>query len=286
MSAEPRFTPPLAGGPSGPGHAAWFASLAGAGLSFLLFHILAPYGPASPWVAHVAGFGSVVGATLTVSCYTPAPAARRFALARPLLVLLVAAIVLGIAHRFGAMSWGPALPALIAVVVLVGLLAAGTCLGAFVGARIEEPGHVLFVALASSLADIFSVTQPEGPSAAIVRSEVALSLLALSWPMLGSDQVAPLLGVGDVVFTALYLAVARRHGLSPTRTVAWLAAAYGVTMLAVFVTQAAVPALPFLGAGMLLAHPRTWRVPARDRRRGILVLSVMAAVFIALILRR
>lgn len=277
MSAEPRVNPP-SGRQSGPGNAAWFASLGGAAAGFVLFRMLAPYGPTSPWVAHAVGFGSVVGATLAVSCFTPAPADRRVALAPPLIAMLGTAAALALVQRFGATGWWAALA------VLVALLGAGTYLGAFVGGRIEDPGHVPFVAVASALADIFSVTQPAGPSAAIVRSEVALSLLALSWPMLGTDRVAPLLGVGDVVFTALYLAVARRHGLSSMRTVVGLAAAYGVTMLTVFATRTAVPVLPFLGAGMLLAHPRTWRVPARDRRRGIVALSVMAAAFIALIL--
>jgi hypothetical protein len=36
---------------------------------------------------------------------------------------------------------------------------------------------------------------------------------------------------------------------------------------------------------MLLAHPEARRAPVADRRRGLVVLSVMAALFVALLLR-
>jgi hypothetical protein len=266
--------------PGQAGRAAWLASLAGAALAFTAFRFAAVHGPNSPWVAHVMGFGWVVAVTLMVSRHAPVPRTRPFALAEPLVVIAIAAATLGLLLKFEVRAWTGSLS------VLVVLLAAGTSLGAFVGSRIEQPGHLLFVAVASSLADIFSVAAPEGPSAAIVRSEVALSVLALSWPMLGSQQISPLLGVGDVVFTALYVAAARRHDLPVSRTLGALAFAYAMTMLAVLAAAAAVPALPFLGGAMLLAHPRTWRVPERDRRRGLVALSVMTAVFIALVLRR
>jgi hypothetical protein len=46
-----------------------------------------------------------------------------------------------------------------------------------------------------------------------------------------------------------------------------------------------VPALPFLGAAMLIAQPRAWQVPEQDRWRGFVALSVMAALLLALMLR-
>ncbi len=114
-----------------------------------------------------------------------------------------------------------------------------------------------------------------GPSHAIVESEVALSVLALPWPMLGTPNIEAFLGAGDLVFTALYVAVARRHGLSLARTAVALVLAYVATMAAVIVLAATLPALPFLGLGMLLVHPSARKPPAQDRVRGTVVAALV-----------
>jgi hypothetical protein len=249
--------------------------LAVAAAVFVVARLAGPLLDVPALVAYAVGFGCVVGAALGAGREAPVQPRLPTLLAQlaPSLAVLVLVLVVR------PSSW------LAALCVFVALLTAGSLLGAFVGARIQHTGHLLFVAIASSLADLFSVTQPEGVSAAIASSEVALSIVALSFPMLGTDQVEPLLGVGDVVFTALYLAAARRHGLPLLRTVLALAFAFFVTMLAVIVFRVPVPALPFLGAAMLIAQPRAWQVPEQDRWRGFVALSVMAALLLALMLR-
>ncbi|MDD9970599.1 MAG: hypothetical protein OXR73_30460, partial [Myxococcales bacterium] len=142
-----------------------------------------------------------------------------------------------------------------AAVVMWCLLLLGVAVGTFVGARVERPGHLLFVALVSSLADIVSVYHPQGVSHAIIESETALSLLALSFPMLGTDAIEPLLGVGDLVFVALYLTASRVHQLSLRRTLAALSLGLAVTAASVVVLEMALPALPFLGLSILIALP-------------------------------
>ncbi|HKU36952.1 MAG TPA: hypothetical protein VJR89_02360 [Polyangiales bacterium] len=227
----------------------------------------------SAYVAHAVGFGCVVACTLAVSRFAP----DRLPHVVPIALGGIALVAGSYALREPV--W------LCALAVAIALWAGGSALGALVGARIEHPGHLLFVALASSLADLFSVLSPSGPSAAIAQSEIALSLAAVSWPMLGSRNIEPFLGAGDIVFSGLYLASARKYGFALRRTLLALASGYAVTMLAVFALQTAVPALPFLGGAMLWAHPETRRPPAADRRRGLVVLSVMAALFLALLLR-
>jgi hypothetical protein len=263
MNSEPRFTPQLV---------AWSTSLLCVGLAFCAA-LAAPLG-ASPLTAYVFGFACVAGAALAVGRFAPGKA-------RVVVPILLSALaVLGLAFVYGARAGWPA-----ALAVSIALLAAGTSLGALVGARIQHSGHLLFVALASALADVFSVTSPEGPSAAISKSDVALSVAAVAWPMLGTGRVEPFLGAGDIVFTGLYIATARKHELSMRRTLIALAAGYVATMLCVVAFQVAIPALPFLGGAMLIAHPEARRPPAADRRRGFVALSVIAAVFLALLLR-
>jgi hypothetical protein len=277
MSAEPRFTmpyAPLVHPASRIG--AWAGSLALAAGAFVLARFLAPLVNVAPVAAFAVGFGCVTLAALAAGFEAPAQS-RALSLAASLAPALVLLLIVFVTRPS---TW------LAALCVFVTLLAAGSTLGGFVGGHIQHPGHLLFVAIASSLADVFSVTQPEGLSAAIVQSEAALSVAALSFPMLGTRQIEPLLGVGDVVFTALYLAAARRHGLPLLRSVLSLAFAFFVTMLAVIVFRAPVPALPFLGAAMLITQPRVWQVPERDRWRGFVALLIMASVLLTLMLRR
>jgi hypothetical protein len=165
-----------------------------------------------------------------------------------------------------------------ALVVTVALLWLGGWVGAWVGGAIEHPGQLLFVALLSSFADVVSVKHPSGVSAAIAESETALSLLALPWPMLGTPSIEPFLGVGDVVFTALYVSAARAHGLSLWKTQSALLAGFVVTTLLVLASETAIPALPLLGVAMLVAH-REVRTPREaDRRVGWMVIALAAVV--------
>lgn len=263
MNSEPRFTRQVG---------AWAASLVCTALAFCA--ALAVPADVSPVVAYILGFGCVVGATLAAGAF--APGAPRAVVP----ILLSALALLGLAFGLGPSAGWP-----VALGVSIALLAAGPSLGALVGTRIAHAGHLLFVVLASAIADVFSVTAPEGPSAAISKSEAALHIAAVAWPMLGTGHVEPFLGAGDLVFTGLYIASARKHELSMRRTLLALAGGYVATMLCVVAFQVAVPALPFLGGAMLVAHPEARRPPVADRRRGFVALSVIAAVFLALLLR-
>ncbi len=252
----------------------WAFAIASAAGCFLVSARFASELALAPLAAYVVGFACVVSATLAAGLNAPRPAKANW------LVVVAALLGLLLVRAFG----GPGVGASLCVLVL--LLCFGSVAGAAVGGAIEEPGHLLFVALVSSLADTFSVTQPEGPSAALVSSPEALSLLALSWPMLGTSQIAPLLGVGDVLFASLYLAAARAHALPGRRTVLALGLGFLVTMLTVIVTELPIPALPFLGAAMLLVHPAARLPPARDRRKAFAMVFLMALALALLFLRR
>jgi hypothetical protein len=234
---------------------------------------LAPRLPIEPVAAYAIGFCAVFGSAIATSVVCP-PLQRRalWMGALPILLLWVLAQLGGADVRAAA-------------VVTIALLLCGTCLGSVVGTAIEHPGHLVFVAIVSAASDAASVFHPSGPSAAIAQSARALSLLALPWPMLGTDRIEPFLGVGDVVFTALYIASTRRHGLPLWRTLLGLTLGYLVTMVTVVGLEATVPALPFLGLGVVLAQPEARRPPPRDRVRGYALAAVVVGVVAVLLLR-
>jgi hypothetical protein len=276
------------GGSSGPGPApglrasgraalrpwiGWLSAIGWAEVLLVGAHRLSPGVALAPVLAFVIGFGAVVGTSLLCAARCPLAGPRLLAW----LALPAAGLIALQLHSPGELEQ--------AMGVTACLLFGGTLLGTIVGGAIEHPGHLVFVAIVSAAADVFSVFHPSGPSAAVAQSEAALSVLALPWPMLGTRAIEAFLGIGDVIFTALYMAAARRHALSLGRTALALTLGYVVTMVAVVALEVAVPALPFLGLSMVAAHAQARTPPSRDRLRGYATAAAVVAVVAVLLLR-
>jgi hypothetical protein len=167
------------------------------------------------------------------------------------------------------------------VIVATALVALGWAIGAAIGRRVQHPGHLLPACIVAACADIASVVSPHGPTHAIVSSERALSLLAVSFPVLGTTDAAPALGAGDLVFAALLLGAARVHALPYVRTALLVLAGAIAAALLSAALEAAVPALPTIGAAVLLGVPRVRRLERRDRMPAQ-VFMVLAATAAAL----
>ena len=254
----------------------WCLRLAGSGLLVWAVSLVSPHVPLPmPWSFCVA-FGAVCAQTMVVGRVAPFGDRRWFWGLTPFL-LLGGALIL---------TLRPPLSGADAAAVTVMLLGAGSLIGAVIGGEIKHPGHLLPVAVVSSLVDVFSVLHPSGPTAHVVRSEVALNLLVLPWPFLGTPHIAPVLGVGDVAFAALYFSASRAHGLSLRRT--WLALGFGclVTLLVLLTFVQAVPALPMFGLAMLIAHPEARRLPKEERKQALLGLGIVCVLFAAVFVLR
>ena len=255
----------------GPRHfcAALLSAAVGFGVSYMLATRVAP----PLMAAYVVAFGCVTASALAAAACAPRTTRARLAFAGPAVAALLLASVLGVS------AWS-------SLLVLLALLTLGPLIGAGVGSRIEHPGHLLFVAIVSAFADVFSVVHPEGPSALLAKSKPALSLLAVPWPMLGTERIEAVLGVGDVVFAGLYLSASRAHRLSMSRTLVALLAAFALAMLVVIATELPVPVLPFMGLMVVAVHRQARTPPAKDRKPALALLLALCAVFTALLLYR
>jgi hypothetical protein len=76
---------------------------------------------------------------------------------------------------------------------------------------------------------------------------------------------------------ALYATAAARFALPEKRT--WMALTGGLAsaMVAVLVLEIALPALPFLGLAMVVAHPETRLPPHHERPQAALGIALVAA---------
>ncbi|MFO0682754.1 MAG: hypothetical protein U0234_11910 [Sandaracinus sp.] len=254
----------------------WAAALAASVLAFLGTALVAPRVPLDPGASLAAAIASylfsyacVSACTLAVARVAPDLGPRALGVVVPVVALLVA-------------LHGAEASLATAAIVLGALLAAGTSAGAALGARVQAAGHLLPVAIVSSVADAVSVLTPGAPSQLAVDTPAVLSLVALPWPFVGTSDQPAILGVGDVAFAALYLAAARKHGLSLARTIVALAIGLGATALAVAATSLPLPALPALGLAIVVAHPEARRVPPADRTAAWIgcVLAIGVGVFV------
>jgi hypothetical protein len=226
----------------------------------------------SPVVAYACAYAGLVAVTLGAALQ-PVPSRRRLAAT---VAVTVAVVVLAALLR----------PLGVAGSIAVGLvlLAGGSTIGAALGAGVAHAGHLLPVAVVSALADAVSVLHRSGPSATIASDGEVAALFALPAPVPDLGWV-PILGVGDVVFTALYVAAARRHGLGVRRMLGALGLGYAATLLAVVELARALPALPFLGLALVLLVPEARAIPLAERRTAWSVMLGCGVATLALLAR-
>lgn len=171
------------------------------------------------------------------------------------------------------------------LVVTAALLLVGSLVGSVIGSGVLHAGHLLLAAYVTTIADAVSVLSEKGVSAAVVKSKPLLALLAISWPVPGFPDIAPVLGIGDIVMTTVYVAASRATGLSVRRTLLAMIVAYGAVWAGLWVTERALPALPFLAVSFVIFQPSVWKLRQEDRRPALIGAVVITLAFVAMALR-
>ena len=234
-----------------------------------------PHLQVGPLLADVVAFAGAAG--LGIAALAVAATAE-VALAPTLGIAAVAAAAL-LALAFSQPSASLALP-----IVNGALLCLGWALGTSLGRRVQHPAHLFPACVVAASADLVSLLSPEGPSHAIANSERALSLLAIGFPVPGSEAIAPALGVGDLLFMGLALGVARAHGLPYARTVGCCVLGVALAGLAAACLGLAIPALLPIAATLLLGLPVIRRLRREDRaaaKWSMVVAGSVAAASVA-----
>jgi hypothetical protein len=158
-------------------------------------------------------------------------------------------------------------------------------LGTSLGRRVQHPAHLLPACVVAASADLVSLLSPEGPSHAIAQSDRALSVLAVWFPVPGSPAVAPALGIGDLLFMALILGVARAHGLPYIRSVVACVIGTALAGLAAACLGVAVPALVPIAASVIVGLPVIRRLRKADRSAALLSMLIAGSLAVASIAR-
>lgn len=235
---------------------------------------LAPGIAAAPELAFTLAYAAVSLEILVLSALVPVFPARALI---PVACTALAGLGLLAGSAAGA---GPA------ALLTLALGAGTTVVGAALGARTEKLGQLVAVALVSGLADLWSVLDPGAPSARLAERAMAeperLVLVALPFPLLGTELVPAVTGAGDVLFAALYVAAFRRHERPVTRVLLALALGFALGCVGLLLSERPLPLLPLLGGAVIASEPSARSLSAREWRT---VLGVCAALLLAIALR-
>ncbi len=158
--------------------------------------------------------------------------------------------------------------------------------GGALGSRVQHPGHLLPAGVVAACADVISVVSPSGPTHALAESERALAVTAFHFPVPGTTVIAPVIGVGDLVFLALVLAAASAHALPYGRIVALAFVGLLFAGFASALAKSAMPALPFLIAPVLLFVPAARTLARKDKNVATLAIGVSVALAAVTMARR
>ena len=221
------------------------------------------------------------------------PATALFLLLRPEVAIAVAQwlhLDKGVLARVAAI---PAFPGQGLIGNLV-LIFWAVLLGRLVSRVIREGKLLLPVAVAASLADIFTVFWGF-VGQAVEKAPKEVEAFSAQAPALevAKQTAAPVLtsvGMGDFLFLAIFLSVALRFAMNATGAV-W-AAFVSMLVAAVVLTfwfPGGIPGLPFISIGVLLVNRKHLSFTAEEKRSllvaGGAVLVVIAIIVFMLVLR-
>jgi len=158
------------------------------------------------------------------------------------------------------------------------LLAAG--IGLWIGTGIDEPAHLIPIALVATLADIWSVSA--GATAVIIRSE-QIHYFLLRFPLLGGPEPAVpfLIGLTDFLFFGIFYQAALRFDLGGRRNLALLGASFVIAVSSALLAGVGLPVLPFMGLLFVAGNWSRLQMKREDLKQTVLFLAGVLLVFLA-----
>ncbi|MCX7766068.1 MAG: hypothetical protein N2246_05115 [Candidatus Sumerlaeia bacterium] len=195
--------------------------------------------------------------------------------------LFALVIIDNYAHKFDSLGYGWSFLISDLAIIFIGVL-----LGKLLASSVAQRSWIIPIALVAMVADVWSVTY--GPSYYIsTQPPKVLRHFMLFYPLLGASTteatiipywLRPFVGMGDVIFIALYLELVRKYELH----IFWSRLAMTVAMM-IPITLASlagkgVPALPFMSAFFVFTNFRYLEVKKNELIQCVIFICVMMAI--------
>jgi hypothetical protein len=205
---------------------------------------------------------------------------------------------------------------LIKPLVALGLMAVAVPIGYWIGERMEKVTNLIPLAIAMSLADIFSlfiqgptkriaddltthyervaaVASQAPPAEAAQRIAELRAPLAdfiiVHFPIAGHEMTSPMLGIGDFVVLAFLFRAAWVHHMSARLVFASAALSILAALWTAELLRMPVPGLPFIAIGTIsvlwLSQPRMRKLDRQERVLSVAVVAIFVGLIVATYLR-
>ncbi len=165
-----------------------------------------------------------------------------------------------------------------ALIIDIGLLGIGCHVGKIVAQGVSERSYLVPLSLVASVMDLWSVWG--GPSQLIIQNPQSHNYFLILYPLLGTQQIYPTIGLGDITFMALYLGVIPRYQLKRRQT-SWalIVAIFSVYLLSVLSAKP-LPAIPFISAAFLVVNWKLLEFKKKELQTTFLFITIFLAILI------
>jgi len=101
----------------------------------------------------------------------------------------------------------------------------------------------------------------------------------ISFPVIGTPDIMPMIGVTDFVFFGLYIELARKFGLPLKKNIRFLLGIFLAVLILAMVLQHGIPVLPFMAVGFIVINFRDLPFEKEDRKNTVVMIVVLTLVF-------
>ncbi|HEY3298733.1 MAG TPA: hypothetical protein VGK34_08775, partial [Armatimonadota bacterium] len=158
------------------------------------------------------------------------------------------------------------------------LMLAAVPFGYLVSFIIKEPNILVPVALVAGIVDFWNVMV--GPLGKVVEKHPAIvDKVSVHVPSVVRGLPAPTIGMGDIVFLAMFFGVVYRFGMN-AKSAFWLGyILLAVSLFAVLIFPIAIPALVPMGIAIVISNFNRFKL-----KRDEILATVIVSVFVAALL--
>lgn len=159
------------------------------------------------------------------------------------------------------------------------LIAAGTGLALIILLLFRERNILFPMALVAAVVDFWGVAA--GPTALAMKSAPKMvERASVKVAALGSIEPISFVGLGDVVFVALFGGAVAAFGLRLWATLSWTMALLILAMALAILGPVPIPALPFAALALLLPNRKSFSLAREEKLAALTVTVVVASLLV------
>jgi len=159
----------------------------------------------------------------------------------------------------------------------LGLLGIAVILGGGLCKLVEKVAYIIPLSIIAGVADFWSVFF--GATEEMVRNMETARYFLISFPVIGTPDIMPMIGVTDFVFFGLYIELARKFGLPLKKNIRFLLGIFLAVLILAMVLQHGIPVLPFMAVGFIVINFRDLPFEKEDRKNTVVMIVVLTLVF-------